>query len=208
MTGRNAGAPLDDLAIKHGTDKGTESFRGLVPKGYTRVYERYLEPLRDRELSFLEIGVQKGASVKMWEEYFPNSRIWGIDIKPDCEQYASERISIRIGDQTDRGFLRELAAEAGPFDVVVDDGGHRMEQHRVSLEELWPSLRRGGLYFVEDLHTAYRESFGGGFEHEDSTIELFKGLIDSVNGRDEAEEVISDVAEIHFSRRMAVLLRG
>jgi hypothetical protein len=199
---------LNDLAIKHGTDKGTESFRGLAPKGYTRVYERYLEPLRERQgVKILEIGVQKGASVQMWEEYFPTGDIWGIDIKESCARYATDRISIRIGDQTDRDFLRAVVEEAGPFDVVIDDGGHRMEQHRISLEELWPGLRRGGLYFVEDLHTAYREAFGGGFENEASTIELFKGLIDSVNGRTEAEPVIDDVAEIHFSQRMAVLIR-
>jgi hypothetical protein len=59
---------------------------------------------------------------------------------------------------------------------------------------------------VEDLHTAYRPDFGGGFHSEDSTIELFKGLIDTVNGRREAEPVIEGVAEIHFSHSLAVLI--
>jgi hypothetical protein len=196
---------LDELAIKHGTDKGTQSARGLSPKGYTQVYDRYLSPLRDTPAKILEIGVQKGASVRMWEEYFPQAEIWGIDIKPDCLQYASERVTIRIGDQTDREFLRALAKEAGPFDAVIDDGGHRMEQHRVSLEELWPNVRSGGLYFIEDLHTAYSEGYGGASDA--STINLFKGLIDTVNGRSIGDPVITGIAEIHFSRSLAVLLR-
>jgi hypothetical protein len=197
---------IDELAVKHGTDKGTRPVRGLSPKGYTRLYERYLEPLRDQPIRLLEIGVQRGASMRMWEEFFPNGQMYGIDIKPECEEYASERVAIRIGDQTDRAFLGSVADEIGPIDVVVDDGGHRMEEHRVSLEVLWPRVRRGGLYFVEDLHTAYREEWGGGTEA--STIELFKRLIDDVNHHARDDTPIRDVAEIHFSPRLAVLFHG
>jgi SAM-dependent methyltransferase len=199
---------LDELAIRHGTDKGTQSARGLTPKRYTTVYERYLAPLREEPITLLEIGVQTGASLRMWEDYFPRARIFGIDIKEECLKHASDRSTVLIGDQTDREFLRSVVDQTGPLDVVVDDGGHHMDQHRVSLEELFPHVRPGGLYCVEDLHTAYRDDYGGGLDRPDSTIELFKRLIDSVNNRGLEEPIISGLAEIGFSRGLAILTKA
>ena len=62
---------LDSLAEKHGTDKGSVPVSGLYPKHYTRLYERYFAHLRDEEITLLEIGVQAGASLRMWEEILP-----------------------------------------------------------------------------------------------------------------------------------------
>ena len=66
-----------------------------------------------------------------------------------------------IGDQTDREFLSKVAAERGPFDVIVDDGGHKPKQQRISFETLWPHLRSPGCYCVEDLNMGYWVSFSG-----------------------------------------------
>lgn len=198
---------LDALAIKHGTDKGSDWARGLYGKDYARLYERYFAPLRDADFALLEIGVQTGASLRMWEEYFSRARIFGIDINPACAKHATERATVMIGDQTDRGFLREVKAATGPLTVVVDDGGHRMEQHQVSLEELWPALAPGGMYFVEDLHTAYIGRYGGGLHAEGSTIEHLKKLVDALNEKAEPEVPLPGLDEVHFSKSLAVLIR-
>jgi Methyltransferase domain len=196
---------LDELAEKHGTDKGTVS-QDLEPKGYTRLYERYLGPLRHEPITLLEIGVQAGASLRMWEEYFPRARIFGIDIQPKCTMYDTPRVQVMIGDQTDSEFLAAVKKATGPLDVVVDDGGHRMEQHRISLQELWPAVTPGGFYFIEDLHTAYLERFGGGYRAASSTIEYLKGLVDGINRGHEAEATLPGLAEIHFSKSLAALI--
>jgi hypothetical protein len=39
------------------------------------------------------------------------------------------------------------------FDIIIDDGGHTVKQQRVSVETLWSSLKSGGYYIIEDLHT-------------------------------------------------------
>ena len=184
-----AARDLDRLALEFGTDKCTQPVGDLAPKGYTVHYARYLAPLRDRPIRLLEIGVMKGASMKLWEAYFPQARIFGLDINPDCAQYATDRTRIFIGDQTDRDFLRSVVAEVGgPLDVVIDDGGHMMSQHLVSLEELLPHIAPGGIYAIEDLHTAYRAEYEGGYRREDSTIEFLKGLVDHVNRADRIHE--------------------
>lgn len=198
---------LDALALKHGTDKGSQPTGRLTPKGYTKVYEPFLSPLREAPLTLVEIGVQFGASLRMWEEYLPNARIFGIDIKDECRRFTTSRTTVLVGDQTDRRFLQSVVEQSGPLDIVIDDGGHRMEQHRVSLEVLFPYVRAGGFYSIEDLQTAYRADYGGGYLGENSTIEMLKRQVDMVNGAPEAEAVVSGVSRILFSPRMAILFK-
>lgn len=174
---------LDALAIRFGTDKATQPVGRLAPKGYTVAYSRYLSALRDRPIRLLEIGIAHGASLKMWEAYFPNAGIYGIDVNAACRQYQTERTRVFIGSQTDRKFLLQVMEEIGsPLDVVIDDGGHRMEQHWISLTTLFPYLSSGGFYVIEDLHTAYEARYGGGYLAKESTIEFLKGLVDQING--------------------------
>ena len=202
---------LDRLAAEFGTDKCTRAVGDLAPKGYTVHYARYLSGLRDRPIRLLEIGVLAGASMKMWEAYFPQAEIYGLDINPDCARYATDRTKIMIGDQTDRAFLRSVVETiGGPIDVVIDDGGHRMSQHRVSLEELLPHLVPGGLYAIEDLHTAYRGNYEGGYLAEDSTIEFLKTLVDHVNRADRihARSSVMQKAKARLAGKVPTALAG
>lgn len=139
---------LDDLAFQHGTDKGSRCKTPLSPKRYTTVYERLLGPIRTRPITLLEIGVWKGASLRMWSEWMPRARIIGVDRR----RYTGNvgRAILCEGDQGDADFMSEVARRFGPFDVVVDDGSHRHEDQMVSLRALAPHTR--GLYFIEDLH--------------------------------------------------------
>ncbi len=47
--------------------------------GYTRVYYRLFEEFKDKTINIFEIGVYFGASLKMWEEFFRNGKVYGID---------------------------------------------------------------------------------------------------------------------------------
>jgi hypothetical protein len=62
---------LSDLARKFQTDK--------VTHGYTEVYETLFAPIRSRVRKVLEIGVYFGSSIRMWQEFFPNAKIIGLD---------------------------------------------------------------------------------------------------------------------------------
>ena len=140
---------LDDLAYREGTDKGTRNRIGLVPKSYTLVYERLLGPIRSEPLTLVEIGVQKGASLRMWSDWMPNARIVGIDINPAAAIMDTGRGLVRIGDQADKTFLSQVISEFGPFDIVVDDGAHTLGATSRAFEALWPHTTR--YYFIEDL---------------------------------------------------------
>lgn len=100
--------------------------KGLMKQDtYPDAYHRHFSRFQGSKVTILEIGVLCGGSLQMWRTYFGSrSRIIGLHIDPECRKHAGEGIEIYIGDQADRVLLESLAEEAGPIDIVVDDGGH------------------------------------------------------------------------------------
>lgn len=89
----------------------------------------------------------------MWHSYFKEeTQIYGVDIEPACKAYESDHVSVLVGDQADRTFWADCRKRIGGIDVFIDDGGHTVEQQRITLEEMLPFLRVGGVYLCEDIH--------------------------------------------------------
>jgi 23S rRNA U2552 (ribose-2'-O)-methylase RlmE/FtsJ len=125
---------------------------------YFEIYDRHFRQFRGQEVHVLEIGIYSGGSLDMWRDYFgPKAVIYGVDIEPACRIYEKDGVKIFIGDQADRSFWREFRRKVPILDIVIDDGGHQPEQQIVSVEELLPFLRPGGVYFCEDVHGAYNQ---------------------------------------------------
>jgi 23S rRNA U2552 (ribose-2'-O)-methylase RlmE/FtsJ len=149
---------------------------------YLEVYERYFAPHRNKRCKILEIGVQNGGSLQLYQKYFSFAeKIVGVDIDPKCKRIESGNIYIEIGSQADREFLDDVNAEHGPFDIVIDDGSHVFEHQISSFEALFPHLSSTGVYIVEDTHTSYLPDFGGGVRKQDTFIEYGKFVLDQVN---------------------------
>lgn len=166
---------LDPIAISSGTDKSSNYHN------YTEVYAQYFNTIKNLPLKFLEIGIFRGNSVKLWENYFPNAELHFIDITYDSVQYFSSRSHYHLVDQQSKSALEKFIHETGgEFDIVLDDGGHMMQQQIVSFLTLFPHVKKGGMYIIEDLHTSYWSSYGGG-NHSATTISFLKKLIDDVN---------------------------
>jgi hypothetical protein len=208
-------AGMDTLAALAGTDKyGQHS--------YTPVYEEIARPLRRRPVTLLEVGVggysrwSGGESLLMWEAYFPRGRIYGIDLV-DKTALSRGRIKVFQCSQVDRERLTALAREIGPFDLVIDDGSH-MNAHQVeTFGILWPFVKDGGTYVVEDVQTSYWPSFGGGVldspAYQRSCMSFFKGLSDSVNLAEFLARPAADarldhtIASIAFHHNLIVLTK-
>jgi hypothetical protein len=149
---------------------------------YFDIYERHFQKFVGTKVNVLEIGVWQGGSTRMWKEYFgKDAKIIGVDINPKCKIIEDEQIKIYIGDQADVNFLQTLIKAEGPFDIIMDDGGHYMHQQTTSFRELYYSLNDGGVYLCEDLHTNYWNLYGGGYKKPSTFIELVKTLIDELN---------------------------
>jgi hypothetical protein len=144
---------LEELAIKYGTDKQCAGGHG-----YTRFYEEFFESYRNTPINFLELGVREGWSLKMWDEYFPHANIFGIDNNSEglCpSSFESKKISFTICSQTDKVALLDIANKCGGFNIIVDDASHISSLSINSFEILFPTLRSGGIYVIEDLHVCH-----------------------------------------------------
>ncbi len=150
---------------------------------YLDIYERYFAPYRNKPIKMLEIGVSAGGSLDIWRDYFGESAtIFGIDINPECADRVTHPNQVRIGSQADPEFLRRVANELGEIDIVLDDGSHFGHHQRISFETLFPFLKDGGLYMIEDLHVSYLPGLPrGGYRRKGSGIEFIKDMIDDLH---------------------------
>lgn len=149
---------------------------------YFDIYDRHFSRFRNRDVVILEIGVFHGGSLQMWKHYFGDrARIYGIDINPRCKELEEENITIFIGSQSDRRFLEGVKQQIPPVDILIDDGGHTMEQQIVTFETLFDHVRPDGVYLCEDLHTSYWLTFGGGYKRRGTFIEYSKNFIDAIH---------------------------
>ena len=133
---------------------GRRSGRGIDKwVHYFDIYHRHLAKFAGRDMSLLEIGVYSGGSLEMWRQYFgERCRILGVDLQDACKVYENEYTRIFIGDQADPAFWKSFVREVPAVDVLIDDGGHRVEQQVATLEAMLPHIRPGGVYLCEDIH--------------------------------------------------------
>lgn len=120
---------------------------------YFDIYHRHFAKFIGRKVDVLEIGVYSGGSLAMWQSYFgENSHIYGVDIEKACKAYENDSISVFIGDQADKAFWSTFKNSVQGIDILIDDGGHTPEQQQITLEEMLPYLRPGGVYLCEDIY--------------------------------------------------------
>lgn len=177
---------------------------------YVDVYERFLRKFRNRPVNMLEIGIYQGGSLQVWKKYLgEQANIFGLDITPETKTFEEDRIKVFIGDQADKKFMNSIAEEMPQLNVVLDDGGHTMEQQINTFEVLYPKLAWGGIYICEDCGTSYLPHYGGGLKKEGTFIEYMKERIDKLNltllGDIENNPIGTSTFGIHFYNSMVVL---
>jgi hypothetical protein len=174
---------LGDLAIRFGSDKWG------VWHWYTRHYDKHFSPLRYEPIRLLEIGIggyadpnAGGGSLRMWKNYFPRAIVYGMDIY-DKTGVEESRIHTVNGSQADPEFLTAFAEQNGPFDIIIDDGSHLNEHVLISFQTLFPYVRPGGWYVIEDMQTSYWPQYGGAsgdVAGEGTSVGLLKKLLDGL----------------------------
>ncbi len=201
------GRNLTRLAQIYGTDKWGSHY-------YTPHYQHYLKKFRRKNINLLEIGVggyerpdRGGQSLRMWKRYFKRGNIYAIDIYDKSPQEAA-RIRIFQGSQVDTDFLDAVErAIAGPIDIIVDDGSHINEHVVTTFKHLFPKLKPGGVYVVEDTQTSYWPDYGGDsddLENPQTMMNFFKKMPDRLNHTEfrikdyQPDYFDENIASIHF----------
>ena len=157
------------LANRYGTDKGT----GRRGHHYTRIYSELFDPLRDRPVRLLEIGLMgmrhdgwddaklrdsgqahglDAPSLRLWTHYFPKGEVYGLDFN-DFTAVQIPRCKIFQADASSPEQLQAIAKEIGEeLDIIIDDASHASDHQQITLGALFPALKPGGIFIIEDLH--------------------------------------------------------
>ena len=169
-------------------DRHTEGHGIWKWNHYFEVYQRHFSKFVDHEVNIVEIGIYSGGSLDMWKSYFgDHCHIYGVDIEKNCKCYENAYTTVYIGDQADRGFWKDFRDSAPPMDIVIDDGGHTPEQQKVTLEEMLPYLRPGGVYLCEDTHGT-----------DNRFASYVSGLVDGLNSMGELSAFQKCIHSLHF----------
>tara|TARA_R100000008_G_scaffold79371_1_gene61001 strand:+ start:266 stop:1093 length:828 start_codon:yes stop_codon:yes gene_type:complete len=182
-----------------GTDKASKH-------SYEYIYGNLFESIRLKNMNILEVGIESGASARMWKNYFSNSEIYAIDIDRyyhvaqndlpasmrwvSCDLVTNGQgelfpvkddlgnrvkafdimslvelgVHVSLGDSTDQSFCSKY--EDGFFDIIIDDGSHKINDQINTLVNFYPKLKTNGLYIIEDLESkGYLKYFDSLAEH-------------------------------------------
>lgn len=154
---------LTDIHINFKTDKGTAH-------NYLEIYDSLFFKKRLKKLNILEIGVLFGGSLKMWEYYFENSQIYGIEnfsqndghsyylnapvlaeeVQKDLNKH--DRIKLMIFDCEDSNTISSTLKDL-TFDIIIDDASHVLNQQESNMLNYYPFLNKNGIYICEDVQS-------------------------------------------------------
>ena len=211
---------IENIAAQYDTDKSSSVAHMAL---YSRLFERY----RNVEPIVLELGIFRGGSLRLWNEYFPRGLICGIDlVLPVLD--TEPRIRMYGGAQDDSSLLARVREESAPsgFDIVIDDGAHiGLISMRSVSTYLRDHLKPGGIYIIEDWGTGYWPDWPDGQvyasprigsnrikSHDYGMVGLAKELIDHVGRADIAkssdENSMLPIEKIEFYPGIIVLFKN
>jgi hypothetical protein len=162
---------LNELCDRYGSDKGSYLSQ-MHPHPwpshtYTEIYSILFDHCREGIKLVLECGIgtnnesvtsnmtskgKPGASLRVWRDYFPNANIVGIDIDSSA-LFEEERIETFQVDQTSKKSINSflLSKNNESYDLIIDDGLHEFHAAESLFVNLFPVLRKDGIYVIEDV---------------------------------------------------------
>lgn len=199
---------LSTMAVESGSDKGPNAH------GYSEVYGEYLHSFRGAAITMLEIGLlmhrvqarqgrsgvySDAPSLRLWRRYFPRAKLIGFDVA-DFSSVEIENCVILQGDQSRHDDLEQIGAHCPDgLDVAIDDALHASRHQQVTLASVFPMLKPGGLYFIEDLHYQPPETEEEGVP---LTIDILHRLVSSTAGGNSPSAAISDAEWRYLSENV------
>jgi len=167
--------PLCEIMGRNRSDKGnlniTESWHN-----YTTFYYSIFKLLCNKNLRIFELGLGSnnvnvpsnmgvngipGASLYGWQEFFPNSNIFGADIDSDI-LFNTNKIKTFYCDQTNPEIIKKMWDESilrENFDIIIEDGLHTFEANVCFFENSIHKLKQNGFFIIEDIRECDEDLF-------------------------------------------------
>jgi hypothetical protein len=226
---------LDELARKYNTDKRTNDPGQNIYHDYTPVYYDLFKYHKSDYDKVLELGIWEGASHKMWNDFFTNATIYGVDnfsgiykkymdenpifspsqinkmLSDKIDELENLGIVVIPCDQTDREALDDSFFDM-EFDLIIDDGGHGSWQHQKSFDILWDKIKSGGYYIIEDLAVCLMREFRQYDDPRSATTNWLASMrtdnpFSFYMDQDRLFQIQREIISIEFAGELAIILK-
>ena len=176
---------MKDEGLDVYTDKATTH-------SYDAVYQKLFDQLRGRgSVSILEIGINFGGSILLWQKMIKSGIVVGIDTENKVPAEIAQKLDdsmVRLvfGDAYSLAMINSLQEIAsGGFDLIIDDGPHTLQSQCVFAEKYLPLLNNNGLAVIEDIQDeSWIEKIASfipsGMSHEVIDLRATKGRYDDL----------------------------
>ena len=139
------------------------------PLNYYQIYDDFLNHHNLNPMTILEVGTFMGESTMVLSKTFPDAQILTLDIQIreiDFSDYPN--VTYIQADQINRQQLNNLVAQhfPGGIDLVIEDASHFGSFSKITFDTLFPHVKSGSGYFIEDWGTGYWDTWpdGGRFQ--------------------------------------------
>jgi 23S rRNA U2552 (ribose-2'-O)-methylase RlmE/FtsJ len=166
---------LTSLQKKFVTDKIQINNKTLEGHNYSHIYYNLFGHFRNDCKLILEVGINKGGSLRLWRKFFKNAKIYGADINPKTF-FSEKNIETLYVDQLNRKSIEILMKKINlkNFDIIIDDGLHTPKANFNLFSIAFKYLRDGGIYIIEDVETALLENYNYFFRNFNLEIIILK----------------------------------
>jgi cephalosporin hydroxylase len=220
---------LDDLVFRlehfksDAWELGEECFRFYKVQSLVDALASFWETRKDFDARHVvELGIWDGGSLAFWNEVLRPNKLVGIDVADRAnseyfQRYLGSRgLHDRIKtywrtDQRDGERLQQIVSAefAGPLDLIIDDASHTYHATKASFETLFPLLRPGGLYIIEDWAWGHWPEHNGpthSFANETEPTRLIEELVHAIGSSFRVPRQFVSRMTVHEG--FAVVVRG
>ena len=149
---------IDEIFKYFDCNKATELEKNeSIGHGYSKFYENHLDFFKNKKINILEIGSYAGASAASFVKYFPLATIYCLDINLTNFKFISKNIKtfgldVSKKSMTDKFHKKiKISKETEYFDIIIDDGSHKLSDIIIALKKFFKNLKPGGFYIVEEF---------------------------------------------------------
>jgi demethylmacrocin O-methyltransferase len=172
------------------------NYKALKLPEYLETYSKIFSSSKDDKISLFELGIWEGGSLLIWQDYFKNGTIVGLDLNiPDLSTYNTDRIEMFLGSQTDIKLLTVIGEKYKQFDIIIDDCSHISKNTKISFDCLLPYVKSGGVYIIEDWQIDFHDNIRG----DGGMTKFIKSLIE--------EQMWTNILSIYIIPPMVVITK-
>jgi cephalosporin hydroxylase len=124
---------------------------------YFNTYQSLFQHKFNDSNNILEVGVYHGGSIKLWNDLFPNSSVFGIDIQDNIDNNLKSQLNNNSNihlfinhDAYNSDFVSDNLSHI-KFDILIDDGPHTLDSMKSFISLYSPLMNEGGILVIEDV---------------------------------------------------------